>query len=240
MSKQEYIYANGKIIVANKKKIFSHYEGFEKILSQENLVETIEGKIKSYNEKKQELKEITLLDKILGVVLYGGSITSVAIFLIAKDVILLGAILSLFAGAISAGFIDDYVNARKKLKAIDYALIYLNEKLLEAKNDLEELEKKEKNYTEPNQDIYFRDIPSIDKEVDFINGRTNLYYDCGYNYKKYILWYKLGLLREKLTKKHYTERGLNAIERCMATDAFQEKESVIRKLTIATRKKIRK
>lgn len=132
-----------------------------------------------------------------------------------------------------------FVDIKKKISAIDYSNIYLEEELVEAQNTLDELNQKEKLYMESKQDFYLGNIPSNEKKIEFINHCENLYYDCGYNYKKYILWYKLGLLKEKLNQ-NYTEYGLDKIERCIATDAFQEKESIVRKLALKTRKKMKK
>lgn len=128
---------------------------------------------------------------------------------------------------------------KKALKAIDYASIYLEEELVEAQNCLEQLNQQEKVCSVPKQDFYLGNIPSNDKKVEHINSCENLYYNCGYYYKKLILWYKLGLLREKLDKVFY-ETEIDKIEHCIATDAFQEKENIVQKLTLKIRKKVRK
>lgn len=58
MNKEQYFYINGQILMETdeEKKMFPHFEGFDEILSQQNLVEKILGKIKSYKSQEEDLK----------------------------------------------------------------------------------------------------------------------------------------------------------------------------------------
>ena len=240
MNKEQYIYANGQILVETdkEKKMFPHFEGFDKILSQQNLVEKIQEKIKSYRVRKQDLKK-KKLETLLKMLFVCGIYTLGGVFAFSMNASWLQILYALLAIISTCYYIDTFVDIKKKINAIDYSSIYLEEELVEAQNTLDELNQKEKLYTEPKQDFYLGNIPSNEKKIKFMNSCENLYYDCGYNYKKYILWYKLGLLREKLNQ-NYTEYGLDKIERCIATDAFQEKEGIVRKLALKTKKKTKK
>ena len=236
INEDQYVYTNGKILVKTDKgmEMFPHFEGFDEIISCQNLVRKIKGKIESYKNQKQEVEE-RMFKEIVRTITFDG-LYVVGIVFAATFSVILSIITSLIAVVYSSLGIVYYVEAKNKQKAINDALIYLEEQLVEAQNYLEELEQKEKEYTEPKQDFYLGNIPSIEEDMEYINDLKNLYYNCGYNHKKYILWYKLGLLREKLKEK-YTEYDLDKIERFMATDAFNEKESMIRKLIIKAGKK---
>lgn len=219
---------------AKEMKMFPHFKGFDKIISCQNLVRKIKEKIESYKNEKQEVEE-RMFGRIVRIITFG-VVYVVLIVSAALVSVILPIIISLLAVVYSSLGIDSYVETKKELKAIDDALIYLEEQLVETQNYLEELEQKEKEYTEPKQDFYLGNIPSNDEDMEYITDLENLYYNCGYNHKKYILWYKLGLLREKLKEK-YLEYDLDKIESFMAMDAFNEKESMIRKLIVKAEKK---
>lgn len=207
------------------------------ILEQKKLLEEIQMAIDYFKKEKKALFNKKKLKKnilriIVGFICYG----SLAYISILNGQIF-WRILLVLIGIVHTtySFINYFSLPKRELKATEYALIYFEEELIKETNLLEELNKKVKNYCEKNQDLYLENIPSNDKKMEHINSCGKLYYGCGFNYKEYILWYKLGILRERLAQK-YTESELDKIERCIATDAFQEKENIIKKLTINYKK----
>ena len=246
MYKKQYIYINGKVIVENgkKKEIFTPFKGFEDVLCQKNILEKLKEKKEEYEYQKNVLEQNTFKKLLSEIGCLIGINCLLSLFIIYVGGFFNPAIVVSFYSVLflicSAKAIRKYVKEKRTLKAVNYVLPFLEEQLIKEKEKLEKLNAEEKVYKEPTQDVYLGKISSNKEKIKYIEDFENLYCNCGYDNKKYILYYQLGLLREKLKQKNATEDELDKAEQCIAADAFHEKNTPVRRLAIHTIKKFRK
>lgn len=238
---KEYTYIDGKVIISdenNNKTQCEYYDNLDEVLVQENLIETMENNIeklekesKSYKRKRKHyipwILILTTLISVIGfpnifnlifdheflAILYGtsfGKISYYTLFCIITDLFSV-----LFAGIIELFLHSDYKEERKNAKGIISELNFLKKQIEIEKEKLNKL-KQEKSRKKENTD--FRTVNVDDKnELDELDDSLNLYYDLGYNDKKYYHYYQQGKLNKKL-QKYYSEEGLN-----LAKEYLEEK-----------------
>ena len=112
---------------------------------------------------------------------------------------------------------DEYLQNKKTKKGLENQLDFLNNDIEKQKDLLEELKKKKINSNELKNGFHL--VRVNDKNIlAELRNYLNLYYDCGYNNKKYYKYYKKGKLKNKLSK-YYNESEIVMIE-----DYFKENE----------------
>jgi len=236
---KEYIYINGNIIVSDEKgnkKPIQNYDNIEEILIQENLIETIEKEIESLEQKLNTKNKSSIAKKYpllyslryLGACLITSIIgsysfvfainflepTATALPLSNFQNCLYASTIIMSIYGIFFSFID-YTNNKseiKKEKGNISKLEFLKNSLEEEKTKLKELiSKKEINNTTCKEED-FKVVEVDDKEVlKQLKATLNLYYNCGYNEKKYYKYHEQGILKEKL-KKSYPEYDIEKVE----------------------------
>ena len=231
---KEYIYIDGKAIVVDEtgsKNPIEYYENISEVLVKENLIETMENKIKELLKEKKLLennKKPLLFDLIPSIMLFilpyilptiliklliGANPLIDSIFGFIK----LGTLTSIVTGPLmnilGILFLSDTFLRRKEsvkeINAINSELEFLENNLENEKQIIEDLKK---NKNKPNKvDGY--EVVKVDseKELSDLKELSNLYYNCGYNEKKYYEYLKKGILAKKLEKK-YTDKGIEKIE----------------------------
>ncbi len=234
---KEYIYHDGNVIIRdenNVERTCEYSNNLDETLVQENLVEEIEDKICELEKKDKDLnlKSLVIMDIILnlsvfiGVPLFIYFISAVSyingvntvinttwgVIEVWKlvSIVLNSALIGLFLIPYDIfGIIRD-VRIKKEKKGISNELNYLRERLLQEKDKLEELQQVK---AKENPEKGFRITQVNDKKIlEMLHGKIKLYYDCGYNGKKYYKYFKKGILEEKLSGK-YSKEELEEIKR---------------------------
>ncbi len=121
--------------------------------------------------------------------------------------------------------IPNFIFLLKRVRGNKKLNIYLEEMLIEENQIIESLEEQQnKELEQTEKDI---EIIEVLRELD---NQINLNYQYGYNFKKWMLYYKCGILRKRLEKK-YSEKDCDKIENWLAFDTFKKEETkLLRKL----------
>ena len=219
---KEYIYLDEKAIIRNEngeKEPIKYYNELDKVLEQENLIESIENKITNLERKKNNTRVMSTLFALIPVLM--GFITPIiSVFLLSlcgvittpytsiTDTIFgpmmhgpfMTAAISIPTG-IMFGLPITIINFmqraqdKKHLIGLENELNYLNKSLNIEKEKLDELNKN-KSYEHQNKD--FRIVKINDEAIKNLDTKLKLCYACGYNGKKY---YKLYKKHNKLPKE---------------------------------------
>ena len=124
----------------------------------------------------------------------------------------------IIAGLVSvneAEFYSRYKEAKGKENGINSELEYLKKQIVLEKQKLEELKK---DKSRDKEDKRFRIVKVDDKpRLDILQSRLKLYYDLGYNGKKYYKYLLKRKLDKKL-KKYYNEEEIE-----LAKEYLEEK-----------------
>lgn len=229
---KEYTYIEGKVVISDEhdsKTQRDYYDNLDKVLVQENLIETMEKTIeeleeesKSYQKKNSKhyipiIFPTTLLMTTVGSPAIVNLLTSTNLFITKVDTVF-GQISQAMAVTIPMvtcifplgamlefSMYCQYKDSLKKEKGIDSKLTFLREQVKIEKEKLKEL-KQEKSKIQENTE--FRTVKVNDtQQLETLNNYLELYYDLGYNGEKYYQYYQQGKLEKKL-KKYYSDSGV--------------------------------
>ena len=209
---KEYIYKDGKVLIIdenNKKREMPYTDNIDDILIKENVIEELETKIKELEDSKTNFDY-----SYSKLVTYYPFITCMLILLtfpiigISLDFpIKLNLIYTLITSSffIPFGALLSYVSHKNQMEYIkiqngrENELEYLKNRLLKEKEKLEELNNNKNNTLK--KESYSSKVDSIE-ELKKIRSYINLYYDLGYNEKKYYNYYEQGILNTKLKNEY--------------------------------------
>lgn len=131
----------------------------------------------------------------------------------------------LFTGCSSFYVVPNRINLIRKTRGNKKSNIYLEEIVIEEKQIVKDLEEQQNQEFEQTEEHI-----EIENELNKVNDQAVLNYQYGYNYQKWMLYYKLGILKKRLEKK-YSEEDYDKIESWIAFDAFKTEENrLLRKL----------
>ncbi len=113
---------------------------------------------------------------------------------------------------------------RKISKGTKETIFYLEEVIVEEKQKLETIKKQEL------EEIQNKEEKLEEDPLKPIIKKAQIYFDYGFNYKKWMLYYKMGVLKSRLEKK-YNEEECDKIENLVLHATFKKEEnSLLRKL----------
>lgn len=217
---KEYTYIDGKAIIRDEngnQKPIEYYDNLDKVLVQENVVETIEDRISHLEKAKQKYencgikkyKPFILIFFALEVLI---SPALAYFFLEAtiKGSLIFGLICSCVM--LPLGGLFEWINYNqlseilKRKKGINSELVFLSEQLPKESEKLIELQK-EKTTTKENKE--FRVVEVDDKKaLKELSTCSDLYFDLGYDMEKYYKYYKQGKLDKELGQ-YYNNIGID-------------------------------
>ena len=223
----EYTYIDGKVIVSDEygnKTPIEYYDNLDRVLIQENVIETIENRIKELTQEKDSYN-IKKLNKryhlfYAYVCIAGTFICPLIIWpltgtnpYLVNEITKFGEInQGLLWAAYSAGVAlplgatltwAEYTSRKdkiKNLKGIDSELEFLKLQLEKEKTYLNKL-KNDKHRENENTEFRSEKVNDLD-ELRNLRNYMSLYYDLGSNNKKYYKYYIQGKLDKKLQKEY--------------------------------------
>lgn len=228
---KEYVYIDGKVIIEDEngnKKVQQYSDKTEEILVQENLIETIEERIKKLGEriKKNNISNKPYIPVILPTVIFALIIVMPIVNLLGVNTDIINTIfgsmneLSLIWGVVSFLILplsilmelqlyrdNKHLINRKRGDIVEYE--YLINQLSKEKEKLEKLNISQ-TITSKNVDYKVEKVNDLNKLRELQNWLI-LYNDLGYEIEKYYTYYQQGKLEEKLNK-YYNEYGIAAIK----------------------------
>ena len=241
-----YTYINGKAIIfdENGNQVpINYYNNLDDVLVQENVVETIENKIKELGDikilpKKKFIPFTTIcitigiliapliLSLIFGINMYTTCVNT------AFGEMNLFKIIAIICGVTTepVAVITDILNHSiyndpiKHNNAKVSELEFLKRKLVEEKEKLNTL-KKQSIETEKKEDFKIVKVDDIE-ELKQLKNMLLLYYDLGFNPKKYYKLQQQGKLKERLAKK-YSENEIKLVEQYLE----EKGPTLVKKLT---------
>lgn len=242
---KEYMIIDDTVIVEDEnreKRIMENSSNLEEILIQENIVETIENKLKEIeklekidNDARKYNKRwyIPIIVIVLSVnisLLLMNSIFFNSILLTEKIGISLYCLLNFlsfyFGGMLSLIQYKSYKKSKKRLQGyvnekenLELILKEIQENLMTLKNSLKQTSIDKKIETKKVDDK---------EEISQLLSYGSLYYDCGYNEDKYTKYYQKGILDKKLLGR-YTEYGVELIEDYLEDKQTKGKTRVLKK-----------
>lgn len=219
-----YVYIDGKAIISDENGNHTqteYYDNLDKVLIQENVIEEIENKIKKlskekerYPDTKKKFKPTCLYFMIGGIVIIPpliirlltgqnpysmnfettlGNINSVLLLTTTS------AIIGLPVSSIITFFdYDKFKENKKKSNGIRSELEYLKRQLEKEKQTLSILEE-EKTNNNSNTNLIAVKIDDKEK-LDELNKKLDLYYNLGFNLKRYYKYYQKGKFDNKISK----------------------------------------
>lgn len=232
---KEYTYIDGKVIISdeNDTKVQSeYYDNLDKVLVQENLIETMEKKIQEFEKesvlyhKYSENRYIPVifpmaaLVSTIGAPLITNWLISSNSFTIPVDnmfgpmiQIMEASIPMLICSAAIELFMHSvYKSFRKEGKGINSELSFLRQQIKKAREDLEKLKQ---DKSRDNESTEFRTVKVDDREqLKILKEYLNLYFDLGYNGENYYQYYQQGKLDIKL-QKYYSDAALQVAKEYM-------------------------
>lgn len=239
---KEYTYIDGKVIISDendKKTQSEYYDNLDKVLIQENLIETMEGKIQELESESEFYKKNNRMSYIpvifpmavfmstIGVPLMANWLTGENLFAISVDTIFgpMSQAMSIsipmsiciipLGLAIELFTHSEYKSSIKKEKGINSQLTFLKQQIEKERDELERLKQ---DKSKANESTEFRTVKVDDlQQLKVLRDYLNLYFDLGYNGEKYYQFYQQGRLDRKL-QKYYSDTGIQ-----MAKDYLEEK-----------------
>lgn len=240
---KSYIYLDGKVIIEdenNNKTLTEYYDNLDEVLIQENLIETMEKRIKELEQEMETYKNcsgkryipvilpFTILLSTIGTPIVIKFLTGFEPFNYPIDtafgttnlaMCMIPIVLSI--STIPFGALAEicqyitYKDSIKKEKAIISEMDFLNKEIEKGKEHLEKLkQEKVKN----NENTEFRTVKVNDLQyLEALKSYLKLYSDLGYNYEKYYHFYQEGQLDQKL-EKLYSVKNIK-----LAKEYFEEK-----------------
>ena len=227
--KQEYIYALGKCSVKDDKLGWlepeEYTDNFKEIILKKNLIENLERCLKN---KEIAILKNSVKNKKWGipVLIFGGVLTGVSLF--ALTYLGLLTFVGIFS-LISGFFLNKVENLRES--AIDGCkseISFIKEQIKEEKANLNTLlqEKNKEKEAEIAAEFEKDRTPKVldyKLELETLKSLLQIYYEAGYNKKKYVKYYKRGILDVKLQKEGYSKEKIKIIEE------FIEKEALVKR-----------
>lgn len=241
MNKQ-YTYIDGNVIIVDDKdntKKDEYYDNLDKVLVQENVIETMENKYQELTKQgtRKPNNKIYIPSTFLTCVPIA-TFGIPTVFLLPEFRTLFTEIfnkincpidptivIGLFSGGVSSAFsmaveVKMY-KGYKKENGIDSQIEFLQRQIPIEKEDLENLKSVR---TRENENTKFRTIKVDDsQQLKALNSCLDLFFDLGYNGNKYYQYYQQGKLDRKL-QKSYTDTGIQ-----LAKEYFEEKGPVYSK-----------
>lgn len=233
----KFMIINDKAIVFDNQsntRILDCTDNILEVLKQENNIETIEKLKKDVDEEIKSLNKICshnkawcfspLIAEAIGLVagsifikILGVNEVKDTIFgpMDAGSLIILTFVTGftpIMAG-ISFGELLDRKKDEKRLNALKTMKIYVDDKLVEEKENLEELKKHNKSVFK-NSTYVDEELVIVEQDDDFykeFNHQKNLYYDVGYQKKKYEKYLQKGNIDKKLSA-YYTDDEINEVK----------------------------
>lgn len=236
---RNYIYNNGEIIIEdteNNIKKEEYYDNIDKVLIEENVIETLENIIdklekESENYTTEKKKIFFPIYTVTGVgaillspllfnffsLLSGEALiveSAVGQFSIEKIyMILMLTLYTPFVALIDNKYYTAYKEKAKKKRAINSQLEYLKNTLILRKKRLEEL-KSDKNKCLENTE--FRKVEVNDQnDLNVLKNKLTLIYSLSFNFEKYYKLYQKGKLEKSL-------KSYNEYEITFASDFLEE------------------
>lgn len=223
---KSYIYIDGKVVVTDDnglKEPVEYYDNLDEVLVQENLIETMEEKIKKLEELSEKYKKINkehyfpitlpivaLMGIIIPLLIYflsdGAALStsintifgSINTLLYSSICVWMGTLL--FSGGCEFMFYNGYKDNINTEKGVNSELEFLKKQIEKEKEHLENLKQAKARVNESTE---FREVEVNDvQQIRGLNGCLNLYFNLGYNDKKYYCLYRKGLLDKKLAKDY--------------------------------------
>ncbi len=229
---KEYIYIDGKAIIKDDKGNqvpIEYYDNLDKVLVQENLVETMEKRIKELEKESEQYKKynkkryiptifpMAAIIAIIGAPIMAYFLGDTSVFTSQIDTvfgtmnkalffsIFFSTVLLPLGAFLEAHMYYIYKRAIKEEKGINSELELLKKEIVVEKEKLINLQK-EKTRDEENKEFRVVTVDDLKVLEDFKNLRQ-LYFDLGYNGEKYYKYYQNGILDNKLGE-YYTEDGI--------------------------------
>ena len=238
---KEYTYIDGNVIIRDengKQYQTEYYDNLDKVLVQENLVETIENKINELEKESVQYgnvpKHYIPITIIMFAIMVTIGVPIILYWLTGNNPLItsintkfgtmrLSAFVSSmvsvlgfpFFGLLELNIYQQYKATIKEGQGINSELEYLKNQIVIEKQALEDL-KKEKTQDEENKEFRVVEVNDTEKLKELRNY-LNLYYNLGYNIEKYYKYYEQGKLDDKL-KKQYNNEDIN-----LAIEYLQEK-----------------
>lgn len=239
---KSYIYLDGKVVIEdenNNKTLTEYYDNLDEVLIQENLIETMEKRIKELEQELGLYKDcsgkryipfilpFTILLSTIGTPIVLKLLTGVNPFDIqvnnawgtmsqAMAMILVASITTIpFATLAEICRHSTYKDSIKKEKAIISEMDFLNKEIEKGKEHLEKL-KQEKSRNNENTEFRIVEVNDL-QYLKALKSYLELYSDLGYNYEKYYQFYEKQQLDKKLEKR-YSSKAIK-----LAKEYFEEK-----------------
>lgn len=241
---KEYIYIDGNAIIKDEKDnhtVVEYYDNLDDVLVQENLIETMENRIKQLEKENEEYKKHNK-KRYIPILFPSISILSILLppiisYLLGNTDVFINSIdtingtinqalsysltSSLFFIPISALFelniYSNYKKDSKKAKGINSELNFLNKQLDKEKEILVKLKNKSSKDKE-NKEFRVVEVKDIDK-LKILRNYLNLYFNLGYNEQKYSKYYQDGKLDETLRKNHYDDTSIELAKEYLAKES---------------------
>lgn len=229
---KEYTYIDGKVIISDEndnKTQSDYYDNLDEVLVQENIIETMEGKIQELEKESKSYKKynrkhyipvifpMVVLMSTIGAPIMFNLLTGTNSFATYVDTIF-GTISQALATSIpmsicflplGAGIeltmYKDYKTSLKIEKGINSELDFLKKQIEKEKECLEGLKQES---TRDKEKTDFRTVKVDDlQQLKALRSYLDFYFDLGYNGEKYYQYYQDGQLDKKL-QKYYTDTGI--------------------------------
>ncbi len=239
---KDYVYIDGKAIISDEnghKEPIEYYDNLDKVLVQENLIESMQNAINELKKKsalynkmnKGHYIPIAILTLLIFLTIICPAFLSYASDGKAFNTLIetnvgtfnVGALIIAVIGCISTPIFTllesylykQYKDAKKTEKGINSELEFLEKQL---EKETEKLESLKQEKTKNNEDNSFRTVKVDDlQQLKMLRNYLQLYFDLGYNGEKYYQYYEQGKLDKKLEKNYDGE----AIE--LAKEYLEEK-----------------
>lgn len=232
---KEYTYIDKKVIISDEngeKTKRKYYDNLDKVLVQENLIETMEQEIQELEEESEKYKKhnrkhfipfvfpmIVLMTTIVFPLLMiwaGGSncfATSVdTIFGPMNQAIAYGILSIPVSVVVELVRYNIYKTDKKIENGINSELFFLKKQI---ETEKEELKKLKKDKSRDNKSNEFRTVKIDDlQQLKILREYLCIYFDLGYNEKKYYQYYQQGKLDRKL-QRYYSDTEIQVAKKYM-------------------------
>jgi len=241
--KKKYILIDDKAIIEDenyKKTICDYHTNINDVLIEENIVETIENNIKTLEEESEKFRlEHKERKKIMIAPIVAGILIPLVMVPILFETVFSGSsnimvdsifgpmsesfwytgittsICSLTGIGVTGVFYLEYKENEKREKGRQNVLKQLKRILEKKKDKIEELQKGQT--TRCLAENYEEHIVDDKHQIQTLNEHIELYYDCGYNGKKYYNYYQKNGRLPKKVEVEYNGLGESIIQ-----DYFEE------------------
>ena len=233
---KECIYTEGKVVVIDENynhRIVNNSDKLEEILVQENIIETMEKRIKELesklnNGKKNKYFPVITFSVISTLILFNlispyfmGGVMTDTIFGSINVALFSSCVAAIFTFPLAIGIdcevYSQYKKKNNKLQGNSLECEYLKKQIWIEKEKLEEL-RKEQSLTSDTQELKSEKVDDLKRLIE-LRYKLSLYNSLGYNMDKYYRYYHAGKLEEKLSGQ-YDESSINEI-----MEYFETKDS---------------